>query len=220
MKNKEYFPMNLQNIKHIILDLDGTLWDTSKISANAYNQALRRDGRSALTVTDEIIRKEFGKSDREIADDLFPEFEPAIRDELMDLCGISNNVILEKTNESMLYSDVPDTLKAMSKHYCFYIVSNCGVGYIEMFLKKYHLEPYITDIECCGNTGKSKADNIRILMERNQLCSAVYVGDTAGDLHSASQAQIPFIFASYGYGQVPGNHPTLHCFSDLLNLFQ
>ncbi len=86
--------MNLQNIKHIILDLDGTLWDTSKISADAYNQALRRDGRSELTVTDEIIRKEFGKSDREIADDLFPEFEPAIRDELINLCGISNNVTL------------------------------------------------------------------------------------------------------------------------------
>ena len=161
--------MNLKNIKHIILDLDGTLWDTAKISADAYNQALRSDGRSDLIVTDELIRKEFGKSDREIADDLFPEFEPSIRDELMNLCGISNNTTLEKTNEIMLYPDVPDTLKAMSEHHCFYIVSNCGVGYIEMFLKKYHLEPYITDTECCGNTGKNKAENIRILMERNQI---------------------------------------------------
>lgn len=211
--------MDLQNIRHIILDLDGTLWDTAKISADAYNQALRSDGRSGLTVTAEIIRKEFGKSDREIADDLFPEFEPAIRDELINLCGTSNDTTLERTNEVLLYPDVPDTLKAMSGHCYFYIVSNCGVGYIEMFLKKYRLEPYITDIECCGNTGKSKAENIRILMERNQISNAVYVGDTAGDLRSASQAHIPFIFASYGYGEVPKSDLTLRSFSELQNFF-
>ena len=121
----------------------------------------------------------------------------------------------------MLYSDIRSTLDALISQCSFYIVSNCGTGYIEMFLKKYHLESYITDMECCGNTGKPKWENIRLLMERNQISSvdAAYVGDTAGDSNSAAKAGIPFIFASYGYGQVPEKKLTLRSFSELQDLF-
>lgn len=212
--------MNLHDIKHFILDLDGTLWDTSEISARAYNQALRKDGRCDLIVTAATIRKEFGRPDQEIANDLFPSFEPSVRSELMHLCDISNTTTLKETNDPMLYPDVPSTLETLSHRSRFYMVSNCGTGYIEMFLEKYNLNSYITDTECCGNTGKGKAENIRILMERNKIDSAVYVGDTAGDYNAAAKAGIPFIFASYGYGQVPESCLTIRRFSDLLALIQ
>ena len=39
-------------------------------------------------------------------------------------------------------------------------------------------------------------------MERNVPGSTCYVGDTPGDQKAAAQAGIPFIFASYGFGQV------------------
>ena len=38
-------------IKQFIFDLDGTLWDTSTVSADAYNHALRKDRRCDLVVT-------------------------------------------------------------------------------------------------------------------------------------------------------------------------
>lgn len=205
-------------IKHIIFDLDGTLWDTSEISAKAYNQALRRDGRSKLVVTAQIIKNEFGKSFRDIADDLFPEFEIPVRDELMEQCAVTNNRLLEESGCSMLYPDARSTLEALSRDCRLYIVSNCESGYIEMFLKKYDLEPFFTDIECLGNNGNSKADNIRLIMKRNRLESAVYVGDTAGDYHSAAQAGTPFIFASYGYGTVPRDCLAIEHLSGLLAL--
>ena len=47
----------------------------------------------------------------------------------------------------------------------------------------------------------------RLLAERNALDCAVYVGDTQGDLDSASAAGIPFIFASYGFGTVDKEVP-------------
>ena len=87
-----------------------------------------------------------------------------------------------------------------------YIVSNCQSGYIEAMLEAAKL-PYgegqtFQDIECFGNTGKSKAENIVLLMERNGIRKeeAAYLGDTALDQKSAEEAGIPFIFASYGFG--------------------
>ena len=41
-----------------------------------------------------------------------------------------------------------------------------------------------------------------LLMARNKLTDAVYVGDTQGDYEATQLAQIPFIFAKYAFGYV------------------
>ena len=92
--------------------------------------------------------------------------------------------------------------KELAKTYDLYIVSNCQCGYIEQFLRKTQLEAYIKDIECFGNTGKNKGENIRLLVKRNSLKAPVYIGDTKGDCDASKEAGVPFIFASYGFGNV------------------
>ncbi|MCR5469159.1 MAG: HAD family hydrolase, partial [Lachnospiraceae bacterium] len=77
-------------------------------------------------------------------------------------------------------------------------------GYIEILLEKYNLGEFVTDIECYGNNKKGKADNIKLLVERNGLKNPVYVGDTAGDKAACDEAGVPFIFASYGFGEAEG----------------
>ena len=59
---------------------------------------------------------------------------------------------------------------------------------------------HIKDTECIGRTGLNKAGNIRLIIERNGLDRAVYLGDTERDMHSAHDAGIPFIHAAYGFG--------------------
>lgn len=205
------------NIKHFIFDLDGTLWNTTEISAIAYNRALRKEGHCRLHVTPEVIKKEFGKPLDAIADDLFPDCGQTGKTRLMDACDRSNTTYLKETDTDLLYPDVRDTMARLARHCRLYIVSNCQRGYIEMFLEKYGLGSYITDTECFGNNGKSKAENIRLLMERNGIEEAVYVGDTAGDYESATRAGIPFIFASYGYGTIRQSSHTIISFSELLD---
>lgn len=53
-----------------------------------------------------------------------------------------------------------------------------------------------------GRTGLDKGANIRLVMERNGVTKAVYVGDTQGDADAAAEAGIPFIFTEYGFGSV------------------
>lgn len=97
------------------------------------------------------------------------------------------------------------------------IVSNCQSGYIELFLRKTGLEPYITDTECYGDTGKNKDENIRLVVERNSLKHPVYVGDTQGDCDAAAKAGVPFVFASYGFGQADHADAVIASFDELLS---
>ena len=85
--------------------------------------------------------------------------------------------------------------------YSLYIVSNCQNGYIQLFLRVNKLEAYFADIECQGRTGRPKADNIALVVERNALDKAFYVGDTLLDMQSADGAGVPFIHAAYGFGK-------------------
>ena len=51
-----------------------------------------------------------------------------------------------------------------------------------------------------GDTGTEKGETIKRLMGQHDITSAVYIGDTQGDLEAARKAGIPFIFAAYGFG--------------------
>lgn len=56
-------------------------------------------------------------------------------------------------------------------------------------------------------------------MKRNKLKSPVYVGDTQGDFQAAQYAGIPFVYASYGFGEVEAPDYTIGTFQELKELF-
>ncbi len=82
-----------------------------------------------------------------------------------------------------------------------------------------YLEAYVTDIECYGNTKKSKGMNIKAVVERNHLKDPVYVGDTVGDCEASREAGVPFIFAAYGFGDVSGTEK-IDNIGELLNFIE
>jgi phosphoglycolate phosphatase len=83
-------------------------------------------------------------------------------------------------------------------------------------MEKAGIEKYITDYECFGNTGKSKGENIKLLMKRNNLDDAVYIGDTQGDYEASVFAGIPFVFASYGFGSVENYYLAISDIKELM----
>lgn len=186
----------------IIFDVDGTLWDSTEAVAKCWNQAIHENTDLTLTLTAEHLQTLFGKTMDEITLALFPSCSKEERDHIGYLCFEYENRLLE-TNHGILYPDVARTLESLSQKIDLYIVSNCQCGYIEVFLKTMGLEKYIKDFLCFGQTQVPKNESIRLLMEHNHLRDVVYVGDTAGDYDACLKAGVPFIYASYGFGDVP-----------------
>lgn len=201
----------------IIFDMDGTLWDSAAEVAVSWNLVIEQSGyvRDMLTAKD--IQGVMGKTMDIIAQILFPELAEEKRMELMNRCCRAENEYL-RVHGGTLYPKLRETLAALSGRWHLYIVSNCQAGYIEAFLDHYDLHDWIEDIQCYGDNGRPKADNIRILCERNGLDAAVYVGDIQGDYDSSMAAGVKFIHASYGFGTVDADVPRIRTLAELVDV--
>lgn len=202
----------------IIFDLDGTLWDPIDTVLSAWNSVIRNNNQ----IISELTRKDFegtmGLQMNEISRKLFPALSYTKRQQLVNVCCELEQSFIEK-HGGVLYPNVEDVLNELSQKYKLYIVSNCQDGYIESFYKYHKLEKYFCDFENHGRTAMSKGENIKLVIDRNHLLNPVYVGDTEGDLNAARFAEIPFIFAKYGFGQVSHYDNKIESFDELSSIF-
>lgn len=201
----------------IIFDVDGTIWDSTQSVADSWNIAIKKHSGLDLTLDPVSLSRVFGKTMTEIADAVFPGLDPAERMKLLDFCFEEENRYLE-THPGIVYEGVAETIRELAGRYPLFIVSNCQCGYIEVMLKTTGLAPYIKDHLCFGETQTPKGDTIRTLVARNGLKAPVYVGDTRGDADACKSAGVPFIFAEYGFGDVPDARMRIRTFSDLKSL--
>ena len=205
----------------IILDIDGTIWNTTPIVAKAWNSAIEEICPALPRVSAEILQTQFGKPMNVIADNLFKGITDSERKQLLEECCIREQKAIAENESDITYPYVVNTIKELSRKYKIYIVSNCHDGYIELTARKNKITEYISDFECYGHNGKAKAENISLLVKRNNLNFPVYVGDTEGDMEACQEAGVPFIWAAYGFGKNLDEDKLagkIEVFSDLLKL--
>ena len=186
--------------KAIIFDLDGTLWDATGCSVDIWNKVFDKHEEVSIRMTTEISSSLMGKTMPEIGAVLFPDMTEEARMSIVDDFGDEEVKYLSE-HGAVLYDGVEETLSSLERDYDLYIVSDCQDGYVPAFLNAHKMEHHFKDIEMSGRTGMDKGENIKLLMERNDIKKAVYVGDTEGDENAARYAGIPFIWASYGFGK-------------------
>jgi len=202
----------------LILDIDGTLWDSRALVAEGYNIQLEKEGLQHLFVNAEMLKPLFGKVMTEIADAILFSIPESERYNLMARCMETENEYLH-TNECRIgYPGVAETAAELAKKHRLFIVSNSQCGYPELCMEKLGLTPYIQGHLCFGDTGTSKGKTIRTLMEKYSIESCAYVGDTQGDYEATVEAGVPFIWAAYGFGTPEGYAAKIDGFSQLLNL--
>lgn len=202
----------------LIFDLDGTLWDATDVMYVAWRQVFGEYNETKnFDLTMPLLKAQLGKTMDEIGADLFPELPKSLQVEIIKNCGDREDEILAKTG-GKLYPKLEETLQQLCKDFDLYIVSNGQDGYIQIFLDAHKLWPYFKDIEMFGRTYLSKGENIKLLMSRNGIQKAIYVGDTAMDQAAAKFAGIPFIHCAYGFGRAEAPDGVLQSFEDLPKL--
>ena len=202
----------------IIFDVDGTLWDSTEIVADAWTDYLKNKENINMNITSAKLKSLFGQLLPDIAAQLFPRYSKKEQLRIIDGCCEAEHQALEKA-KAPIYPGLEETLSVLSKKYPLFIVTNCQAGYIEVFLKSSGLGKYFRGHLCFGDTGLEKHDTILKLMDTYHLKDTVYVGDTMGDFLSCRKAGIPFVFASYGFGDVPEPDYRISRPTDLVKLF-
>ncbi len=200
--------------KAVIFDLDGTLWDSSKSCAESWNIVLEKHSDITRRITIEDMHGFMGKTLDVIAAMALPDVPEPRRIEIMRECvGFEQEYIAQ--HGGVLYPKLRETLELLRRDYLLIIVSNCQDGYIQCFLEYSGMGDLFDDFESVGGTGLSKGENIRLVIRRNAVDSAVYVGDTQGDLDSADFAEVPFIRAAYGFGSMDREVPEIGSLTEL-----
>lgn len=200
--------------KGILFDLDGTLWDSSAEVVAAWNQCIREEAQRPEQFTVDDMHRFMGRTLEAIAAMMFPELPESQQLRIINLCTAAEHKYL-LTHHAALYPNEREILTALAKDYALGIVSNCQDGYIQIYLQQCGFPELFCDIECAGRTGKSKGQNIRLVMERQGITDCIYVGDTQGDADASKEAGIPFVHAAYGFGKVDACAAALQSLADL-----
>jgi len=192
--------MRSKNFDSIIFDLDGTLWDASSTCTKAWNASLKELSFEPL-LEDDFIRSVSGLRLEKIFEQHFHFIPKEQHAALLNLYRKHERSYMKELGGN-LFPRTKEVLAELYNCYKLFIVSNCTSGYIDNFLEFHGLQNLFADFESSGNTGLPKSENIQLIVTRNNLQSPVYVGDTSWDYEATLAANIPFIYAAYGFGKV------------------
>ena len=200
----------------LIFDLDGTLWDTCAQCAKAWNNVLVSEGIDYRKITAGDVRAVTGKPHEDCIRLTFSDLSEDQIERISNATMIEDNRVIEEQG-GILYEGVIEGLNNLINRYPLFIVSNCQSGYIETFLRLNGLEVAFNDIECWGNTGLPKGQNLKNIIERNQLQNPLMIGDAEGDEIAARECSIPFAYVTYGFGTSVSPDLTFSSFENLIN---
>lgn len=211
---------HLSGLDAVLFDLDGTLWDSTVGVAASWTRGLQRLAPGLREpITDLEFRSCMGLRIPDIGAKLFPMLRGECRERLIKACLEEEEEWLRSAG-GVVYDGVEDTLAALSRDYSLGLVSNCQQGYIENFFRLTGLGRFFNDHESYGATGLRKADNLRLVVERNNFKRACYVGDMHIDRDAAAGAGLPFVYCRYGFGDLPDCQYNIDCFSQLLDILR
>ena len=204
----------MQYFDSYLFDIDGTLWDAVDSYCAVWNRTITDCGAAVAPVTRVRLESLMGKPLDYIYDILVgPSLDRARFMEVLD----ANERAMMPVIGGRLYDGVRDVLAELASHARLFMVSNCQADGLPTFIAYNALDGIFTDCLSFGATGEEKDVNIRRLVERYNLVNPLYIGDTAGDLHSSHAAGVPFAWASYGFGRdVKGYEFKLDKIQDLL----
>jgi phosphoglycolate phosphatase len=189
----------MQKPDSLIFDMDGTLWDAVDTYAESWNLIFQKLDIKRTIKRDDLLHV-IGLDGKRLTQVMLPEFDEEKGMEIYNLVNQIRREILP-TSGGIMYKGVTDGLKKLAAKYKLFVLSNCAVGIIPLFLNWAGINDDITDTMAYGTNHMPKNHNMHVLMDKHQLQSPVYIGDTNGDAEQTRLAGIPFVFVTYGFGK-------------------
>ncbi len=186
----------------VIFDIDGTLTDSTRAIITSWNRHLSSLPYPHRLLDEDLAGSLMGKTMDDWARAVLPDMPLAESRLILEEMEQKENEEI-RTNGTDLYPDIRETFELLSREYSLFILSNCGRGYIEAVMAYAGIEPYVKGHLCYGDNLLDKQDNLKKMIADYRLASPVYVGDTDRDRECCEIAGVPFIFVSWGFGDVP-----------------
>lgn len=204
---------SMEQIKAIILDFDGTLYNNISAMKAATADALKRyevdyDAELALTETTRLIEKIRSSALSKIllrAWELLEEVDYLEGRKFLDKAAIvfyAYTLYKEYTKECTLFAGVPDLLKEAKTRYKIAIVTSGSRADTIELLKEFNIYQYIDAFISADDVESTKPDPEGILkiLEEFQISpkEAVYIGDLILDIKAGKNAGVQTIAVSTG----------------------
>ena len=176
----------------LVLDMDGTLWDAVDTYTLCWNKAFEEIGVSTVLRREELL-KLMGTPIDEIMRVITPGMTSEDREKFVARVHEIEARELP-VRGGKLFDGVKIGIERLSTIYRLFLLSNCEKGELQIFAKFAEIEEWISGSISFGDTYLQKGENMRLLQQRFQLKSPVYIGDTDGDGVQARLAGWPFVF--------------------------
>ena len=197
--------------------MDGTLWDNVHNYATAWNAALKQQGHPSY-VTRERLLGLMGKEARRMLNVLVPDATIREQDLLFDEVIVQYNKLVP-TMKTNIYPYVIEGLEQLNTKYKLLLLSNCEEGGLVNFMNHTKTNHLFLDYMEHGQNNMPKRFNLNLLKEKHNLKSPVYIGDTDGDSHESSVANVPFVFVTYGFGKTDNFILQFNSFQELTEYY-
>lgn len=209
----------------ILFDMDGTLFQTEKLSTPAFTRTfekLQEKGLWAGAIPDEReITNVLGMTIEQVWGKLLPGASKETV-HAADTFLLENEIELIQKRVTDLYPDVKETLEALhATGAALFIASNGQEAYIDAICEEYGLKPLLTDLYSAGRfSTKTKNDLVAKLLADYQVKQAIMVGDRHSDVEAGKTNGLFTIGCDFGFaepGELDGADAVITSFSQLMD---
>ncbi len=181
----------------IILDLDGTLYNTQLTTVLATQEAFKQC--NIPIPTESQITSLIGSTTEEFCRKLAPSINDRQLKTLVTALQQRERALI--ISHGSLYTGISDMLhRLVALGYTLTICSNGSLEYIHTVLKSNHILHHFISVRG-RDSNLDKAAMIQGLMDNLKYDHAMVIGDTMHDIKAARANGLPIIGVNFGYGE-------------------
>ena len=188
----------LTDVTMIILDIDGTLFDSVNFNTQNLNTTLKHFGYT-YRVTEEVVRKNLGCTAEDYYKNVLNQESYKEWEQLRAYARLHVGEMIKQYGKA--FDGVKETFEMLhNRGIKLILYSNCSRLYLDHAVDRMGISPFITYAECVKDNGLTKIALVDKILKMYPNEKAIIVGDRWHDVEAAKANHLPSVAATYGFG--------------------